>query len=53
MGRRCGRLMLLLADLKEEKRHWNLKEAQNCTLWGTCFERILNRNYQMVLKFRR
>jgi hypothetical protein len=32
MGRRCRRLKHLLADLKDKKRQWNLKEAPEFTL---------------------
>jgi hypothetical protein len=39
-GRRGRRRKQLLADLKEKRRYWKLKEeALDRTLWRTCFGR--------------
>jgi hypothetical protein len=44
MGRWDRRLRQLLADLKEERGDWNMKEeAYDHAPWRTCFERFLNR----------
>jgi len=40
MGKGGSRCKLLLDDLKERRRYWNLKkEALDCTVWRTHFGR--------------